>query len=817
VQTGVFRALEFDRVREALARVALTPLGRRRALALSPATEVDEVRARLALTAEAVAFLRRGGSLALQAPADFDAVLVALDVEGRPLDPVQLSGLAGLLESIDAVVAGIRRAGSTGPPGGLAAAVAHASTFTSEVSAVRRAIDASGEVTDHASPALRDLRDALRRQRTKLRTTLDALTRARETAKYLQDQIVTDRNGRYVVVVRAEHRDAIPGIVHGASTSGASLYLEPLSTVALNNEVVTLVERERAEVHRILCALSDAFRERGEELATTLDAAATLDELYAKAELARRLDGIAPAVMDDSGLEFLGVRHPLLIPAVRELTDGVAARDAVVVVSDLVVRPPARVLVISGPNTGGKTVALKAAGLLALMAQSGMLVPVDAGSRFTPFRTVFADIGDEQSIAASLSTFSAHIANIVSMDRALELPALVLLDEVGGGTDPTEGGALGAAIIDHFRRRGAVVIATTHDDALKSYAATTDGAITAGFGFDPDTYAPTYRLLYGAPGRSLAFEIAERLGIPPAVVADARSRRSERESQLADHLARVDRELAAITRERDAAAADRDAITRERQGLLEREARLAEREAVVKRRTTDRLSETLREARAEVDRVVGQLKQRARSLAEAAESGPTRPRLSTGEIGSLGAEARSALGAIADQLGDRQETPAADRRLDGPPTVGQRVFVTTFGAEGIVRQVSGRHVQVEIRGKRMRVPEDALRAIGAGSAERPAPAQSLAFRRQTTGAVAEDRELVLIGQTVDEALARAEKFLDDAVLADERRLRIVHGHGTGRLREALAAFLREHPLVASAARAPDNEGGGGATIVELKE
>jgi DNA mismatch repair protein MutS2 len=621
-----------------------------------------------------------------------------------------------------------------------------------------------------------------------------------------------------VVVVRAEHGDAIPGIVHGASTSGASLYLEPLSTVSLNNDVVTLVDRERAEIRRILQALTDAFRARADELSATLDAAAEIDEVYAKTELARRMQAEAPEVVNDGRLELRGARHPLLIPAIRELIEGESPRDAVVVGYDLLLVPPAHVLVISGPNTGGKTVALKAVGLLALMAQSGMLIPVDAGSRFTPFRTIFADIGDEQSLSASLSTFSAHIANIISMSRRVALPALILLDEVGSGTDPAEGGALGAAILDHFRRRGATVVATTHDEALKSYAATTAGALTAGFGFDPETYAPTYRLVYGAPGRSLAFEIAERLGMPVEVVADARTRRSSRESQLAAHLARVDAELAAIERERRGVEAEREAVSRERQDMLAREARLTEREAVVKRRLDDRLNDTLRDARAEVDRVVAQLKERAEALGRTAGAGG-RPRLSTGDLGALRADARRALDALATERRGT-DAPPIDEPLAEPPEVGDRVVLRGLGTDAVVRALSDRFVEVDVRGKRMRVPVSELRRPSAAPAgERPTKRTERSAGGAANAVVEgrQARELVLIGSTVDEAIDRAGKFLDDALLADEHRLRIVHGHGTGRLREALAKFFRQHPLVARVSLAAENEGGAGATIVELKE
>jgi DNA mismatch repair protein MutS2 len=817
MQSTALRALEFDRIREAMAREASTVLGRERALALEPATDAAEVRRRLDLTLEAATFEKSSGGLAIDGPEDLAEILAELDVNERPLAPLQLLGLARFVASVGSVVDRVRQARLTG----LATLVAGARSFIAETDAVRRAIQPSGDVSDDASPALSDIRDALRRQRAKLRSTLEGLTRGRETAKYLQDQIITDRNGRYVVVVRSEHRDAIPGLVHGSSASGASLYLEPMSTVSLNNDVVALVEREKEEIHRILLALTDAFRMRGDELVALLDAAAELDELHAKARLAVRMDGIAPELTSEGHLEFRAARHPLLIPAVRDLlAESRSSGPSTVIPSDLLLTPPARALVISGPNTGGKTVALKAFGLLAVMAQAGLLIPVDPGSRLTPFRTVFADIGDEQSISASLSTFSAHVAKLVAMNRDLALPALLLLDEVGGGTDPVEGGALGTAVIDHFRKRGALVVATTHDDALKSYGATTDGVAVAAFGFNAETYAPTYTLRYGAPGRSLALEIARRLGMPESVVADAQNRRSGRESLLAAHLARVDRELATVEDEKRSVREDREALATQRAALLDRESRLAEREAVLKKRLDDKLAERLRDARAEVDAVVTRLRTKAEALAETAEKrAQTRgPLLSTGEVGSLRAEARTALGEIESSIAT---SPASDDTsgFTEAPAPGQKVWVTTFGAEGIARGGHGKDVDVEVRGKRMRVPLSALRAPGAVFSAKPGPKEkgpspSFSKGRPLTSAT---RELVLIGSTVDDALGRIEKFLDDALLNDERRLRVVHGHGTGKLREAVRTYFKKHPLVSNVAPAADNEGGDGATIVELKD
>lgn len=805
MQPAVLRALEFDRIREALALQTLTPLGREAAQTLDPSPDPAEVQARLATTSEAVRLLSDGGSLSLQAPDALPDILDALHIAGQPLDPPALVGLAGFVDSVDAACATIRRAGAALPRlGGL---VSSAPSFAEEAARTRRAISPSGDVHDEASPALRDIRDALRRHRARLRATLEGLTRGRDTAKYLQDQIVADRGGRYVLMVRAEHQHAIPGIVHGASSSGASLYLEPLATIQTNNEIVALAEREKAEVFRILLTLTDAYRHRDADMEQVQQVAAALDLAQAKARLAQRHQAVAPALTTDGRLEWRGARHPLL-------TDTAAGRGAIVA-NDILLIPPARALVISGPNTGGKTVALKAAGLLALMAQSGLHIPVDPGSAFTPFTSIFADIGDDQSIAANLSTFSARIAHLVAMDRALVCPALVLLDEVGSGTDPIEGGALGTAVIDHFRSRGALVIATTHDDGLKTYAATTGGVQAAAMGFVSETYAPTYRLVYGAPGRSLALEIAERLGMPAPVIAAARARRSTRETQLAEHLARVDQELAALDRDRHAIAEERRRLAEERDRVLRREAHVTEREAVLRKRLDDRLHEKLRDARAEVDRVVAQVKTRAEALVQKAGQRP----LSTGELGQLRTQGRAALDAIAHPPRPASTPDAESSRaaLASPPAAGDEVFVPAFGTTGVVTSVSGRQAEVTVRGKRMKLAWSDLQRTNSRAGAPVHTPRAVGGVRTVTSVAAPARELMLIGKTVDQAIDEAERFLDAALLTDTRRLRVVHGHGTGRLRDAMSAFFREHPLVASVSPAPENEGGNGATIVELKD
>jgi DNA mismatch repair protein MutS2 len=538
---------------------------------------------------------------------------------------------------------------------------------------------------------------------------------------------------------------------------------------------------------------------------------------------------------------------------------------------DILLIPPARVLVVTGPNTGGKTVALKTAGLFALMAQAGLHLPVEHGSRLPVFRSLFADIGDEQSIAASLSTFSAHITNVVSMDRSLVLPALVLLDEVGAGTDPAEGGALGTAVIDHFRQRGAHLIATTHYDSLKSYASTTEGVVSAAFGFNPETFAPTYRLVYGSPGRSLAIEIAARLGMPPSVIAAARENLSEREQQLADHLARMDQDLAQLEQERRQLARERAAAAETTRALRSREDALRDREDALRRRLDAKIDEQLRGARREIDAVVENLKARAAELSKQAavrlRSGGTvrAAGISTGDTGAARTDARAALEAIAERLrsggddgsdvsggrdgadgrdaGDGREAGnGRDRRRGGPSgppapvEIGARVRVGGLGLEGTVIEIHGKQAEVDVRGKRLRAAVRDLRVIAGSASRNPAYAPGSAGKDETVRrAGSAERgpavtvnvnlqpregllsELNVIGCTVDEALTRVSKFLDESTVTDQQELRIIHGHGTGQLRRAIAELLKEHPLVASFHLAPQNQGGGGATIVELKD
>jgi DNA mismatch repair protein MutS2 len=809
---GALRALEWDHIVALVRGFALTPLGATRLAELQPQSDAHRVGQLLAATTEGVRYLDANPPFSLHAPEDLESVLAALALEGRALEPLRLIACAEFLDSVGLTCATIRRV--SGPFPTLKATAENCGTFTSQIADVRRQIDPSGEVNDTASPELTRLRTQLRKQRSRLRSTLESYLRGKETSRYLQDQVVTDREGRYVLVVKAEHRTSIPGIIHGSSGSGASLFLEPLSTVEINNEIVALEQQEREEIHRILRLLTDSFRAKPLELHRTIDAATELDVIQAKVRFAQLVAGTAPTLSPDGRLELRGARHPLLIPAVISRLDSDRegpAREPVAV--DLLVIPPTTVLLITGPNTGGKTVALKTAGLCALMAQAGLFVPA-MEARLPVFRTLFADIGDEQSIAASLSTFSWHITNIASMDRALALPALVLLDELGAGTDPLEGGALGVAIIEHFHTRGATVISTTHYEALKTYAATTPGVTAAAFGFTPDSFEPTYRLQYGFPGRSLALEMAGRLGLNGTIIDNARKNLSEREAQLAEHLAKVDADLRALEHERRLVKREREALGEADSRTRTREESLRQREETWKQKLNDKLDERLREVRAEIDAVVADLRRQAAALAERAATHPAEAP-STGDTGRLRGEARAAVDTLVDKF-RKEEEPVSSPIAPGTraAVVGDRVSIDSLGLEGTVVLVHERDAEVEVRGKRFRAHTGELRVLDAPRGREPA---AVRVNVQLQPREHSSSELLLVGHTVEQALDRLEKFLDESLLTEQRTIRLIHGFGTGQLKKAIVEFLHHHPLVTSVRTATPNEGGGGVTIAELKD
>ncbi|MEZ5415820.1 MAG: Smr/MutS family protein [Vicinamibacterales bacterium] len=821
---ALLRALEFDRIVEALASFALTPVGKARMLAETPATDRATVTQAQAATSEVVRYVAQNDVFPLRAGAGLEPALQALAIEGRPLEALALRILADFVASIAEAQAAVAKAPGEYPV--LRQLVSRLAPFVDEVAAVRRAIDVNGDVVDDASPRLAAIRERLRRQRARLRAALEQFVRGRDTAKYLQEQVVTQRNGRAVLMVRAEHRAHVPGIVHGASATGATLFLEPMAGVEINNDIVAAEEEEAEEIFRILLELTDRFRHRPGDFRVAVLVAEELDLLQARARLAHLMNAVAPVLSGTGHVELKDARHPLLMQAVTARLEDAADRTVTTPVPvTVILAPPARVLLITGPNTGGKTVALKTTGLLALMAQAGLHVPAAPGSTLPIFRTMFADIGDEQSISASLSTFSAHITNIAAMDRALQLPALVLLDEVGTGTDPAEGGALATAIIAHFMERGALVFATTHYDALKTWGTATDGVTTAAFAFDPQTFAPSYRLIYGAPGRSLAIEISRRLGLPARVIAAARNYLSDDRKRLEAHLERVDAQARALDAERRKLEREFAAVAEQNRALRQRESAVAEREGRLAKRVNEKLDDRLRQARQDIDAVIAQLKEKSEALVEQASARAHAAGVSTGQAGAARAEAAAAVARIVEGLRQPGAGPAAPDESARPVTVGARVALAGLGLEGVVVSIDGRNAEVDVRGKRMRARVADLRVVGgaavpspAGGSARTAPSASR-VRVNVDLAPREGllSEVNVIGCTVEQAIDRVAKVLDDALVTDVREIRIVHGHGTGALRRGLERFLKDHPLVAKSAPAPPNQGGGGATIVELSD
>ena len=659
-------------------------------------------------------------------------------------------------------------------------------------STLGRSFDPVGELLDTASPRLGGLRAAVRVAYDRLRRRLDALVGA-ELGSALQEPIVTLRNGRYVVPVKAEARSRVKGIVHDASGSGQTLFIEPLVAVELGNAWREAQVAEREEVERILDELSALIAANAEPLRETLDALARFDLWAAKATLAADMDGTRAETAERPEIVLLSARHPGLtgrvVPIDVRIGDGYTA------------------LVVTGPNTGGKTVTLRTIGLLSLMHQAGLHVPAEAGSRLPVWRDVFADIGDEQSVAQSLSTFSGHLRRITTIVAEAGPGTLVLLDELGAGTDPTEGSALAQSLLDHFIRAGAIVAATTHYAELKAYAHTTPGATNAAVEFDLETLSPTYHLTIGLPGGSQAFAIAERLGLPEAIVDDARSRLTESQRSFEATLAAI---RATEGETSDALERARAAEARAAEAL-----RTAEEERRRARRERD---QHVSSAREEAGRVVEDLRTEVRDIRRALE----RETVTAGSLDAAVARAEAIAGRLPATVPPEPPAPAAvPRRWQ----VGDRARSRSGGWEGRIAALEkgGRRGTLEAGGLRVTVEvEDLVPALGtptavgasgraAGAAGADATSNAAALRLARARTVASS--LDLRGARVEEALEALDRYLDDASVAGIRNVTVIHGMGTGALRDAVRAAAAAHPLVRDARPGERGEGGDGATVV----
>jgi DNA mismatch repair protein MutS2 len=796
--------LEFDRLKEIVSRFTTCAPGRRSIENLAPQQDVAALDAEFVLVREAVAYLRAGSELGFGSLADPEQWLARLALPASVLSISELLEVASLAETVH----GVRQAfkGDAAKYPRLAERAAALADLRHLSTAIRRAIHPNGEISDDASPQLKRIRTGIAQARGKIQKTLESILRARGEPS--GEDYITLRNDRFVIPVRASDRRAVPGVVHGASATGQTVFVEPLEAIDLNNRLVQLTEEETAEIARILEELTERVRTDRGQLQAAASGIAYLDSILGRARFAREFDCAMPEFSAGNSLRLDGARNPVLENTLRP-------QGRKTMPLSLSLGGDETVMVISGPNTGGKTVALKTVGLAALSAQSG--IPVAAERAEVPvFDRVLADIGDEQSITADLSTFSAHMLNLKSMLDTATSRSLILVDEMGTGTAPEEGAALAVALLEEFRALRALTIATTHHDRLKAYASTTPGIVNAAMEFDEVNLRPTYRLLVGVPGTSSGIEIARRLGLPQRVVEHARASLSP-ESREAHGL------IAYLHRSRD----EMDEIkrqAREELAQLETERRSLQTEWVDRQKKRigeleKNFAETQKRLESEVARVTAEIHDRTlRAQLE---------KQSSKRMGRISAEARAEtdaaiVGTLAASQPDLGATASVPAKSVAPEllTAGQRVEVKGFKQPVVFRRHDGRTAEVQAGPLRMKVALSDI--VGLDAEPRPANAVAAAARPRgiTVSAQASDEpvadEINVIGNTVEEATGRVDKFLDEAALAGRPSVRIVHGHGTGALRRGLAEFLSAHPLVEKIAHEKPERGGEAITLVELK-
>jgi DNA mismatch repair protein MutS2 len=799
------QVLEFDRLKDIVSRYTTCAPGRRATLELDPRQDAAALDAEFALVREGVAYFRTGSEFGFGSLADPEAWLARLVIPGSILVPAELLDIASLMDTAQAVRQAFKGEAAKYPK--LTEVAAALADFRHLSTAIRHAILPNGEISDDASPQLKRIRESMATARNKIHKSLEGILRSR--GEPAGEDYITLRNERFVIPVRAADRRAVPGVVHGASATGQTVFVEPLEAIDLNNRLVQLSEDEVAEIARILEELTERVRAERGPLEAAAKKLAYLDSIFARARFARELDCVMPEFTKGNLLRLDAARNPVLEATLRP-----QGRKAVAL--SLGLGGEETVMVISGPNTGGKTVALKTVGLAALSAQSG--IPVAAERAEMPiFDRVLADIGDEQSIAADLSTFSAHMLNLKSMLEIATERSLILVDEMGTGTAPEEGAALAVALLEEFRTRHALTIATTHHDRLKSYASTTAGIVNAAMEFDEINLRPTYRLLVGVPGTSSGIEIARRLGLPARVVQHARSSLSPESREARDLIAYLHRsrdEMEEIKRE---ARAELTQIEAERR-TLQTEWVGRQKKRIVELEKS--FQETQKRLEGEVARVTAEVRDRTLRSQLEKQSGK--------KIGKLASEARAeADAAVIDTLASSQadlgvgtETPikpVAPEQL----IAGLRVSVKGFKQPLIFRRLDGRMAEVEAGPLRMRVPlgdiigidVDAKSAKGDRSAS--ARPSGVTVHAQQSDEPANE-EINVIGCTVEEATRRVDKFLDEAALSSLPNVRIIHGHGTGALRRGLAEFLSTHPLVENIHHEAEDRGGTAITIAELR-
>ncbi len=800
------RVLEFDALRDLLRAYSSSPLGQARIGSLAPSTDSAWICEQQELTVEVREFRRVGGTF------DFSGLL---DVR-RLVEKSRIAGAALETTDIRDVLLVVDRAAewreiAFHPPAGIRTDWRQTRTlsenvadFTEFLRSFRNKILPDGTLEDRASPELARIRREIEKQRRVIQESLRGYLRRLADDGAVQDELVTIRGERFVIPIKIEQKRRVQGVVHGASSSGQTVFVEPLETIEQNNELVRLLDEEQAEIHRILLEMT---RRIGEQASAILASAEVLSELelqFAKARFAEEYNCVAvqlsPAMPERMILR--GARHPLLERNLK--LKGVA-----VVPVSLELEGEQRQLVITGPNTGGKTVTLKTAGLLALMAQSGIPVPADR-AEMPVFDAVLADIGDYQSIEQNLSTFSAHVTNIDFISRTATAESLVLLDELGSATDPEEGAALAVAIAGHFGRIGCMTVISTHHTSLKVYGANTPGVINASVGFNETTLQPTYELKMGVPGASAGINIAQRLGLNPAIIEGARAKLGTQARDVGEFLDKLHAGL------RDAEGERLRLKTREEE--LEREkARLA---AEGKKEQQSKV----REMEKKLESVFRDFEYHAREAVNAIQDRAAAQKLSKDaerRIAKLRREFREQFDStvVAHASGADRGDPHAEPQVVKHVSEGDSVKLKSTGrAATVLRKVDDSHFEVAVGAMKMKIARDDIAEVLNKAADSPvkaARARGVSVSLESEGQNAAS-EINVIGFNVDDATRAVEKFVDHAFLAGLPRVRVVHGSGMGILRKALRQALQQHPHVESVAEPPQNEGGGGATVVELR-
>jgi DNA mismatch repair protein MutS2 len=825
LQHSSSRVLEFDHFRDVLGFYVSSPLGKARVAQLEPSLDRNWINRQQQLADESRRFYSAGGRFDFAGLFDAHNLLAKARIPGATLEIDQIRDLVLLVDK-----AAEWREMALHPPDavkphwtGMLELTGQIADFTLLLRHFRNKIQPDGTLDDRASAELTRIRRDVEKQKRAIQESLHGYLRRLAEGGAVQDELVTIRGERFVIPVKTEQRKRVNGVVHGASSSGQTMFIEPLETIEQNNDLVRLLEEEQAEVRRILQEMTERLGEHGADIATATDVMAEVELQFGKARFAVDYECVRPELTGfeatEAFTELRAARHPLLERNLRAQA-GVPAKPGVgfvgrkIVPLTLEMDSGHRQLIISGPNTGGKTVGLKTLGLLALMAQAGIPVPAIT-ARLPVFDSVLADIGDYQSIEQNLSTFSAHVTNIDFISRTASANSLVLLDELGSATDPEEGAALAVAIADHFRRSGALSVISTHHTSLKVYAANTPGVLNAAVGFDENTLQPTYELRVGVPGASAGINIAQRLGLNRQITDAARERLTTQTQDVSKFLDKLHSELRDLERERALAQKREEELGRELK-RLEAEGQQEQRQ---KTREFERKMESLiKDFEYQVREAISAIQDRAaaQKLTKQAEQ----------RIAKLRREFKEQFDAsvVAHKTGADQGDPNARPHEVKHISEGDTVKLKSMGRTAVIkRKVDENTFEVEIGNMKMKVPRhDVAEVFGrtgaGGGGTNPVAA---ARARGISVTLKEDSnaptELNVIGRNVDEATSEVEKFIDRAFLAGLSRVRIVHGSGMGILRKALRQFLQKHPHVATVTEPQQNEGGAGATVVELRE